>query len=409
MQRPDGTPRVVVTGMGVRSPAGNDPSEAYATVTSGKGQAAHLPELLDAGLPVTFGCAVRDFESGLSKVERRRLDRAAQLAIAAADEAITAAGPGFSGDDPLRRGTYVGTASANLASIIALGGHEHAGTLNKVPVPTVPTIMANAAAAQISIRHGHRGPCLTLAAACASGATALGEAALAIRSGRIDAAIAGGVDALLTPFVVAAFARLGALSRRREDPGAASRPFDPDQDGFVMGEGAAFLTLERADRAAARGARIYGEISGYAAASDGAHIVTPREDGLVAAECMRRALEDADLGADEIGHVNAHATATPANDNAEVAAIERFFASSPPVTATKGVTGHLLGACGAFEAVIALMSAADGLVPPTANFTGGTDRIDVVHGGPREIPVAPVLSNSFGFGGHHASLVLTPP
>lgn len=413
--RADGTPRVVVTGFGVKSPAGGTPAEVFATVLAGKSQAVHVPELLEAGTAVSFGCPAQplDEDRYFTRPERRRLDRMTKLGVAAADDAVADAGPGYGGG-PDRRGVYVGTAAAGLASTVALGGHEHAGTLDRVPVPAVPRIMPNATAANVSIRHGCEGPCLTFSTGCASGATAIGEAVLAIRAGRIDAAVAGGVDAILTPFAMAAFARIGTLARRDPTPHTAGRPFDADRDGFVVGEAAAFLALERADHAAARGARVYGEVAGYGCAADAAHLVQPRPDGGVAARCMAAALADAGLDADRIGHISAHATGTRGNDGAEALAIGRCFGRrTPPVTATKGVTGHVLGAGGALQAMVALLGAADGLVPPTANFTApdaDTALLDVVHGEARTIaPAAPALSNSFGFGGHDATLVLAPP
>ncbi|MEU8803409.1 beta-ketoacyl-[acyl-carrier-protein] synthase family protein [Spirillospora sp. NPDC048819] len=424
-RRADGTPRVVVTGFGVKSPAGGTPEEVFATVLAGKSQAVHVPELLEAGTSVSYGCPAPPLEEDryFTRPERRRLDRMTRLGVAAADDAVADAardaGAGAGADAGPGRGAagrcgvYVGTAAANLASVVALGGHEHAGTLDRVPVPAVPKIMPNATAANVSIRHGFEGPCLTYSTGCASGATAIGEAVLAIRAGRIDAAVAGGVDAILTPFTMAAFARIGTLARRDPSPHTAGRPFDADRDGFVVGEAAAFLTLERADHAAARGARVYGEISGYACGTDATHLVSPRPDGRVAARCMAAALADAGLEPRDIGHISAHATGTPGNDAAEALAIGRCFGGhAPPVTAVKGVTGHILGAGGALEAMVALLCGAAGLVPPTANFAApdaDTALIDVVHGEVRAIaPMAPVLSNSFGFGGHDAALVLTP-
>lgn len=400
--------RVVVTGMGIKSPAGSTAEESFSTVLSGKSTAVHLPELLEAGVPVTFGCPVNGFapEDYFPKHRLRHLDRPTRLGVAAASDAWADAGLAEP-DDPSRSGTYVGTGGAHIAHTAELGALPR----ERLPVASVPMIMPNATAARISIRHGLQGPCLTFACACASGAVALGEAMTAIRYGRIDRALAGGVEAMLTPFAVAAFARISALSRRVDAPQEASRPFDRDRDGFVMAEAAAFLVLERADLAEARGARVYGEFLGYAAGADAGHIVQPLEDGRVAARTMRAALDDARLSPRDIGHVNAHATATVYNDRAEARAIEQCFPDgSPPVTATKGVTGHLLGSGGAVEAVFALMSARAGLVPPTANFTGGPDAdpIDVVHGAPRRIAPAPVLSNSFGFGGHDATLILSP-
>ncbi|MFC5751011.1 beta-ketoacyl-[acyl-carrier-protein] synthase family protein [Actinomadura rugatobispora] len=396
---------VVVTGMGVKSPAGNTVADAYETVLSGKPQAVHLPELLDSGLSVAIGCPVPELGADryFSKAERRRLDRASQLGIAAAVDAVTDAGPDFAGD-AARSGVYVGSGGLSLATAVLLAGE-------RPPVYTIPMIMPSATAAHISIRYGLRGPALTFAAACASGAVAIGEAVRAIRAGHLDRAVAGGVDALLTPFFVHAFDRLGALSRRTATPAEASRPFDAERDGFVMGEGAAFLTLERADVAERRGARVHGEITGYALTSDAADIVSPRPDGALVARAMTDALADAGLGPADIGHVNAHGSAAPAGDRAEAAALRAVFdGAGPPITALKGVTGYLLGAGGAFEAVMALLSARDGLAPPVANFTGGADAegLDIVAGAPRALPVAPALSCSIGFGGHNAALVLSP-
>jgi len=399
--------RVVVTGMGVKSPAGNTVEAAYATVMSGKPQATHLPELMDAGLPVTFGCPVPEFDQSdyFSVVERRHLDHVSKLAVAAACDAMTDAE--LPTDAPDRSGVWVGTGGADIAATARLGQEP----LGRIPVITVPMIMPNSTAARIAIRYGFQGPCLTVSAACASGSIAIGEAFTAIRAGRVDRAIAGGADALLSPFCMASFARLGALSRRNESPSAASRPFDDDRDGFVMAEGAAFLVLERAESASARGARVYGEITGYATTTDADHIVRPLSDGAAATACLRAALADAELSPADIGHVNAHGSSTVLNDAAEAAALRACFgADGPPVTATKGVTGYLLGAGGAFEAVVGLLSAREGLVPPVANFGGGPDAegLDIVHGSPRRIPRAPVISDSIGFGGHNAALVLSP-
>jgi len=272
----------------------------------------------------------------------------------------------------------------------------------------VPMMMANATAGTIAMRHGWKGPNICIATACAAGTHAVGEAVRFIRDGSADVVVAGGAEAAITPVAMAAFARMGALSGRSDDPARASRPFDIDRDGFVMGEGAGFLVLERWDLAEARGARIYGEIMGYGRNSDAHHITAPSPDGAGAVACMELALEDAGLGAADIGHVNAHGTSTPLNDAAEAEALVKVFSGSPPpVTSTKGVTGHLIGAAGAVEAVAAILSSRDGLVPPTANHerTDPNVTVDVVAGSPRAA-TGPVLSNSFGFGGHNATLVV---
>lgn len=400
--------RVVVTGMGVKSPAGNTVEEVFAAVLAGKSFATTIPGLADAQVPISIGCPLAPFEPGdyFGGRELRTLDRTSQIGLAAAIDAVADAG-----DLPAEGcGVYLGTGGGGFATLESLIVGHTLGR-EKVPVHAVPTLMSSSTASRIAIRYGFRGPCLTYNTACASGTTAIGEALHAIRSGVVGSAVAGGLDALLSPLAMHAFARVGALSERTHSPSEASRPFDADRDGFVMGEGAAFLVLERADLAEARGARIYGEVSGYAANCDANHIVAPLRDGSVAAECMRAALLDAGLTAGEIGHVNAHGTSTPHNDSAEAAALHACFDGRRlPVTSTKGVTGHLVGGAGALEAVIALMSAREGIVPPTANFEGGPEAelVDVVHGEPRSIAVAPVLSNSFGFGGSNACLVLSP-
>jgi 3-oxoacyl-[acyl-carrier-protein] synthase II len=268
-------------------------------------------------------------------------------------------------------------------------------------------MMPNATAALVAMRHGWSGPNLCIATACAAGGHAVGEAFRMVRDGSADVMLAGGAESVISPVTIAAFARMGALSTREDAPALASRPFDVDRDGFVMGEGAAFLVLERWDRAEARGARIIGEILGYGRNADAFHLTAPAPGGGGAVGCMELALEDAGLAASEIGHVNAHGTSTPLNDAAEAEAITKVF-GSVPVTANKGVTGHLIGGAGAVEALASLLSLGAGVIPPVANHTA-TDpdcTIDVVFGAPRPHDGRAVVSNSFGFGGHNASLVL---
>jgi 3-oxoacyl-[acyl-carrier-protein] synthase II len=268
--------------------------------------------------------------------------------------------------------------------------------------------MANATAALIAIHHGFTGPNLAVATACATGANAVGEGARMVRDGTADVVVCGGTEASVSPVAMAAFTRMGALSRN-PDPALASRPFDDERDGFVMGEGAAFLVLEPYERAVARGAVIRGEILGYGMTCDAHHITAPLEDGAGATASMEMALADAGLDASQIGHVNAHGTSTPLNDAAEAAAIAKVFgANALPVTSGKGVTGHLIGASGAVEAVAALLAANEGTVPPTANHNHTDLPVDVVAGAPRSIVQAPALSTSFAFGGHNAALIVGP-
>ncbi|HET7486434.1 MAG TPA: beta-ketoacyl-ACP synthase II [Acidimicrobiales bacterium] len=403
-----GRPRVAVTGMGVKTPAGRDLATFWATLLEGRGTAATITRFDPADQPVGFACEVLGFDPSdyFGHKEARRADRVTQLGFAAATDALVDAGD--LGTDPNRCGVVAGTGVGGLWT----QEEEEQVLFTRGPTRVtpflVPMMMANATAGTIAMRHGWKGPNICITTACAAGTHAVGEAARFIRDGSADVVLAGGTEAAITPIAMAAFARMGALSTRSDDPSRASRPFDPDRDGFVMGEGAGFLVLERWDRAEARGARVYGEILGYGRNSDAHHITAPSPDGSGAVACMELALEDAGIPAREIGHVNAHGTSTPLNDAAEAEALVKVFAGDPPpVTSGKGVTGHLIGAAGAVEAIAAILSARHGLVPPTANHerTDPGITIDVVAGSPRPV-TGLVLSNSFGFGGHNATLVL---
>jgi 3-oxoacyl-[acyl-carrier-protein] synthase II len=261
----------------------------------------------------------------------------------------------------------------------------------------------------ISIRFGFTGPALCISTACAAGANAIGEGVRMVRDGSAEVVVAGATEAPVTPLTVSAFARMGAMSTRNDDPTRASRPFDVARDGFVIAEGAGFTVLETLEHALARGATVHGEVLGYGRNADAHHITAPVPGGAGAAACMQLALDDAGLDGAAIGHVNAHGTSTPLNDATEAEAIRKVFGdAAPPVTSTKGVTGHMIAGAGAAEAVISLLSLRDGIVPPTANLDeiGDDIGLDVVAGAPRPIERKPVLSNSFGFGGHNATLIL---
>jgi len=407
-----GRPRVVVTGVGLQTPAGIGLDALWATLLAGRSVAAPIQRFDASALSVRFGCEIPDFDPVpyLGPKESRRVDRAAQMGYAASADALADAGD--VGVDPARGGVIAGTGIGGLITLEEQVKIYMEKGPDRVSPFFVPMMMANATAGIIGIHLGWMGPNLCITTACAAGANAVGEGVRLIRDGLADAVMAGGTECAITPPAVAAFARMGALSKRNDEPELASRPFDADRDGFVMAEGAGMLVLERADRAAARGARIYGEIAGYGTNSDAFHITAPSQGGAGAAACMQLALDDAGLTAADIGHVNAHGTSTDLNDSAEAEAIRKVFGdAAPPVTSTKGVTGHLVGAAGAVEAIAALQGARTGIVPPTANHHRlGDDipEIDVVHGEPRSIPVAPALSNSFGFGGHNAALVLVP-
>jgi len=405
-----GRPRVAVTGIGVKAPAGNDIKSFWSTVRAGKSMARTFEQFDPSELPVQFGCEVRDFDpvEYFGPKEVRRQDRVTHFGFAAATDAIKDAGD--LGADPCRCAVIAATGVGGLTTM-----QENVTTfLDKGPSRVspffVPMMMPNATAGAISIHFGFTGPAFCISTACAAGANAIGEGARMIRDSSADVVVAGGTEAF-TSVVVAAFARMGALSTRNDEPHLASRPFDADRDGFVMAEGAAFMILEPLERARARGARVYAEVAGYGRNADAFHITAPSPGGVGAAACMEQAIADAGITAVDIGQVNAHGTSTPMNDSAEADAIRKVFGDeAPPVTGSKGVLGHMVGAAGAVEAVIALLSMTDGVVPPTANtetLGEGID-LDLVTGAERAIGTKPVISNSFGFGGHNASLVLTP-
>ncbi len=358
------------------------------------------------GLPPTGERRVPGFnpEQWLSAKEARQLDRFAQFSVAVADMALEDAG--VLDADPGRSAVIMGTGVGGLGTLEAqIEVYVEKGA-RRVSPRLVPMMMSNAGAAAVSIRLGWHGPSETIITACAAGAHSIGHAARLVASGRCDVAIGGAAEAGMTPVGMAAFANMTALSTSGN-----SRPFDIRRDGFVITEGAGALVLESWDHAVARGARIYGELSGSASTADAHHITAPIPGGSGAAACMTLAMEDAGLATDQIGHINAHGTSTPLNDKAEADAIAKVFgASSPPVTSTKGITGHGLGASGAIEAVAVVLSMEHRLIPPTSGYEQPDPDIhlDIVAGTARPWDPAPVLSNSFGFGGHNGCLVIAP-
>jgi 3-oxoacyl-[acyl-carrier-protein] synthase II len=403
--------RVAVTGIGVKTPVGTDLDTFWSGLLSGRSAAGPIQRFDPSALPVRIACEVHDFDSTeyLGAKESRRVDRVTQLGFAAASSAFADAGE--TGADPARSAVVMGTGIGGLITLEDQFGVFHEKGAGRVSPFLVPMMMTNATAGTVAMQLGWTGPNLCISTACAASAHAIGEAARLIRDDVADVVMTGGTEACITEVSLSAFARMTALSGRNDDPEHASRPFDAARDGFVMGEGASALLVERWDRAVARGARIYGEFVGYGRNADAYHITAPSPGGEGAAACMQLALDDAGLTADAIGHVNAHGTSTPLNDAAEAEAIRKVFGESvPPVTSTKGVTGHMIGAAGATEAVACLLAMRDSSVPPTANLEniGEEIQLDVVAGAPRSVPAAPVLSNSFGFGGHNATLIFAP-
>lgn len=358
------------------------------------------------GAPPVGERRVPDFDPTVwfSPKEARQVDRFAQFSVAAAEMALEDAGE--LGADPARSGVVMGTGVGGFETLQAqtlVYGEKGA---RRVSPRLVPMMMSNAGAARVSIRAGWTGPSETITTACAAGTHSIGYAARLVASGRCDVAIGGGAEAAMTEVGIAAFANMTALSTSGN-----SRPFDIRRDGFVITEGAGALVLEDWDHAVTRGARIYGELTGAASTSDAHDIVAPIPSGAGASACMELAIEDAQLVPADIRHINAHGTSTPLNDKAEAEAIVKVFSGSPPpVTSTKGITGHGLGAAGAIEAVAVVLSMDKGLIPPTAGLEQPDPDIhlDVVAGEARPWEPGPVLSNSFGFGGHNGCLVITP-
>jgi 3-oxoacyl-[acyl-carrier-protein] synthase II len=338
--------------------------------------------------------------------EARRTDRFAQFALAATQEALARSGEPTC--NPVRRGVWIGTGVGGLMTVEdqILVRHERGD--RRVSPFLVPMMMANAAAAGVSMRYGWQGPCETTCTACAAGTHSIGNGARLIMDGRCDAVIAGSAEAAMTPTGLAGFTNMTALSSS-----GVSRPFDRDRDGFVMAEGGAILVLEEWETAQGRGATILAEILGSASTADAHHITAPAPGGSGAIACMELAMADAGVGATDVRHINAHGTSTPLNDAAEADAIAKLFGTpGPPVTSVKGVTGHSLGAAGAIEAVSVVLAMEHRLIPPTdGHTTPDPDMapIDVVHGGPRQWEPGVTLSNSFGFGGHNGCLVIGPP
>jgi 3-oxoacyl-[acyl-carrier-protein] synthase II len=387
---------VVITGRGVVSSIGEGPEAFFDALLKKR-----------SGIADGVGaCVDFDPEVAMSPKEARRSDRYTQLAVAAAVQAAEEAGLP-DGVDPMRLGVLVGTGVGGLTTLQNECQAWLEGGDRAVSPHFVPMMMPNAAAGTIAMRLGAQGPGFSVSSACATGGHAIGEATRMIVRGEADAVVAGGTEAALTGLCIAAFRRMGALSRE-----GVSRPFDAERDGFVMGEGAAVLVLEREEHARARGAEILARVAGYGASNDAFHITQPHEEGRGAIQAMRATLTNADAAPGDVGYINAHGTSTPFNDKIETVAIKQVFngsATPPPVSSTKSHIGHLLGAAGAVEALVCVEAVRRGVLPPTINYEQPDPDcdLDYVPEGPREAPgLELALSNSFGFGGQNACLAV---
>ncbi|QDH22604.1 beta-ketoacyl-ACP synthase II [Saccharibacillus brassicae] len=405
--------RVVITGMGVVTPLGSGVETFWSKLVAGQSGVRSI-EAFDASRhKAKIAGEVRDFDGAalLGAKEARKLDRFCQFALAAADEAVQQSELDLARTDRERMGVYVGSGTGGIGTLMEQAGVLDARGPGRVSPMLVPAMIVNMAAALISIRYGALGPSMSPVTACSIGNTAIGEAFYQIQAGRSDVMLAGGSEAAVTEIALASFSNATALSTRSDAPQQASRPFEADRDGFVMAEGAGILVLESLSHAQERGAAILGEVIGYGASSDAYHMVATPEDGNGAARAMRTALREANIAPAEIDVISAHATSTVLGDRSETAAIKSVFGQDAyriPVTANKSMTGHMLGASGAVEAVALVKSLQTGLIPPTINLEQADPLCDLDYtaGTARQAELSIGISNSFGFGGHNSAIVL---
>ncbi|WP_035803239.1 beta-ketoacyl-[acyl-carrier-protein] synthase family protein [Kitasatospora mediocidica] len=402
----NGSTDVVVTGLGATTPLGGDVASTWAALLAGESGISAIEEEWAAALPVRIAARLRvEPAEVLDRVQARRLDRCEQIALIAAREAWADAGrPEV---EPQRLAVVIGTGTGGALSMLGQDDILERSGVRRVSPHTVPMLMANGPAAWVSIELGARGGAHTPVSACASGAEAIAMGLDLIRLGRADVVVAGGTEACIHPLPLAGFAQAKAHSTRNDAPQHASRPFDVDRDGFVIGEGAALVVLERAEFAAARSARVHAVLAGAGVTSDAHHITAAHPDGQLRA--MRLALASAGLQPLDVGHVHAHATSTPRGDLTEAESIAEAIGVHPAVTATKSMTGHLFGAAGSLGAIAAVLALREQVVPATRNLDALDPgvKLDVVTGRPRRTALHAALTNAFGFGGHNASLVFT--
>ena len=406
------THRVVVTGLGTINPLGNDVATSWQNAIAGKSGVGRITHFDPSTHKVQIAAEVKGFDPAehFGSRDARRLDRYSQLALVAARQAIADAGWQLDHMERDRVGVIIGSgiggASTFARDVLV---YEKRGPARVSPF-LVPMMLADTAPGLVAIEFGLRGPNFAVVSACASGTNAVGEAFHVIRRGDADAMLVGGADAVIIPVAMAGLEVMTALSKRNDDPEHASRPFDAKRDGFVMGEGATFLALETLEHAQARGATILAEVVGYGSTNDAFHITAPDAEGAGAALCMQNALRSAGLEPQQISYINAHGTSTRLNDKSETAAIKAVFgdyAYRLPVSSTKSMTGHLLGGAGALEAMFSVLAIRDGIIPPTINyeFPDPECDLDYVPNEARRADLNFVLSNSFGFGGHNASII----
>jgi 3-oxoacyl-[acyl-carrier-protein] synthase II len=409
---PESKQRVVITGLGVLSPVGIGKEAYWQALLRGQSGIDRLTRFDSSLYDSKIAGEVKDFvpEQFLERKEIRRMDRFAQFGVAAARLAVGDAALEIGEEDPESIGVVIGSGIGGIETLC----EQHSVLLNRGPNRIsplfIPMIISNMAAGQIAICLGPKGPNITLVTACASGTNAIGEAYLMLQRGAVEVVLAGGTETPIVPVAMAGFCSMKAMSTNNDEPQRASRPFDKNRDGFVIGEGAGVLVLETLGHASARGARVYGEVAGYGCTADGYHITAPESEGTEAARAIRIALEDAGISPDRVDYVNAHGTSTELNDKIETLAIKKVLgdhAYKVPVSSTKSMIGHSLGAAGALEAIACALSVSTDWVHPTINYEQPDPEcdLDYVPNQARQCPVRVAVSNSFGFGGHNAVLV----
>lgn len=404
--------RVVITGLGVISPVGTGLEKFWSSLISGVSGIKPLTRFDSTNFSTKIAGEVTDFDPSnyIDRKEARRMDRFTQFAVAATTMALEDSSLDFNCENRDRIGVVLGSGIGGIETL-----EDQARVLaekgpGRVSPTFVPMMIANMGAGQVAIRYCLRGPNITTVSACASSSNAIGDAFKMLQCGRADVIISGGSEAAITPLAMAGFISMKAMSTRNEEPERASRPFDAGRDGFVIGEGAAILVLETLEHALKRNARIYAEVAGYGSTCDAYHIVAPEPEGYGAANSMKEALSDAGIEPSAVDYINAHATSTPPGDKAETLAIKRVFgqhAYKMPISSTKSMTGHLLGASGGLEAMVCILAVYKGVIPPTINYDlpDPDCDLDFVPNKARRADVNVALSNSFGFGGHNATLV----
>ncbi|MEK6256921.1 MAG: beta-ketoacyl-ACP synthase II [Chloroflexota bacterium] len=403
--------KIVVTGMGAISPVGHSLKQTWDNIVNGKSGAGPITQFDATDYLVSAACEIKDFNAVnfMPAKEARRRDRFEQLATVAANEAILQSGLEITEENSARIGVIVSSAIGGIASL-----EENVRTLDavgprKVNPFLIPMMMSNGASGLIGIDYGIKGPAFSVASACASGQDGIGVAWMMLKSGMIDAAVTGAAEATVTTLAISAFDRVGAMSRRKVGEGAPS-PFDKNRDGLLVGEGSGILVLERESHAKARGAEILAELAGYAATADAYHVTAPSKNGAGGAKAMTQALETAQVNADELGYISAHGTATYLNDLSETLAVKLAFgqqAYNIPISSTKSMTGHMMGATGALETLFCIQSIRENVLPPTINYNTPDPEcdLDYVPNEARQQKVSSAISNAFGFGGHNTVLV----